>query len=43
MTIAENGTVIDLMQDERYLGLPFVVGEGANSRSKDYLALVEAA
>ncbi|MCC2652802.1 MAG: peptide transporter [Microvirga sp.] len=41
--IASDGTVIDLMQDERYLNLPFVVGEGANARSKDYLALVEAA
>jgi len=41
--IASDGTVIDLMQDERYLDLPFVVGEGANARSKDYLALIEAA
>jgi cell division protein FtsQ len=41
--IASDGTVIDLMQDERYLDLPFVVGEGANARSKDYLALLEAA
>lgn len=41
--IAADGTVIDLMQDERYLDLPFVVGEGANARNKDYLALLEAA
>jgi cell division protein FtsQ len=41
--IAADGTVIDLMQDERYLNLPFVVGEGANTRNKDYLALLEAA
>ncbi len=41
--IAVDGTVIDLMQDERYLDLPFVVGEGANTRSKEYLALLEAA
>jgi len=41
--IAADGTVIDLMQDERYLDLPFVVGEGANTRNKDYLALIEAA
>ena len=41
--IAADGTVIDLMQDERYLNLPFVVGEGANARNKDYLALLEAA
>ena len=41
--IAADGTVIDLMQDERYLNLPFVVGEGANTRNKDYLALLDAA
>ena len=41
--IAEDGTVIDLMQDERYLDLPFVVGEDANKRSTEYLALLEAA
>ena len=29
--IAADGTVIDLMQDERYLDLPLVVGEGANT------------
>ena len=41
--IASDGTVIGLMQDERYVDLPFVVGEGATARSKDYLALLEAA
>ncbi|MCB5177134.1 cell division protein FtsQ/DivIB [Microvirga lenta] len=41
--IAADGTVIDLMQDERFVDLPLVVGEGANMRSKDYLALLEAA
>lgn len=41
--IAEDGTVIDLMQDARYANLPFVVGEEANRRSKDYIALLEAA
>lgn len=41
--IAADGTVIDLMQDERFVDLPFVVGENANVRSKDYLALLEAA
>ncbi|HZH50623.1 MAG TPA: cell division protein FtsQ/DivIB [Microvirga sp.] len=41
--IAADGTVIDLMQDERFVSLPLVVGEGANTRSKDYLALLEAA
>lgn len=41
--IASDGTVIDLMQDERFVDLPFVVGESANVRSKEYLALLEAA
>jgi cell division protein FtsQ len=41
--IASDGTVIDLMQDARYTALPFVVGEQANSRTKEYLALMEAA
>jgi cell division protein FtsQ len=41
--IAADGTVIDLMQDERFVDLPLVVGEGANMRNKDYLALLEAA
>ncbi|WP_230530989.1 cell division protein FtsQ/DivIB [Microvirga roseola] len=41
--IAADGTVVDLMQDARFIGLPFVVGERANTRSKDYLALIEAA
>ncbi len=41
--IASDGTVIDLMQDERFVDLPFVVGESANVRSKEYFALLEAA
>ncbi|SCY69022.1 cell division protein FtsQ/DivIB [Microvirga guangxiensis] len=41
--IAADGTVIDLMQDERFVDLPFVVGENANARSKEYFALLEAA
>jgi cell division protein FtsQ len=41
--IAADGTVIDLMQDERFVDLPFVVGENANSRSKEYFALLDAA
>ena len=35
--IAADGTVIDLMQDERFIGLPLVVGERANLRNNDYL------
>ncbi|MGO4386848.1 cell division protein FtsQ/DivIB [Microvirga sp. 2YAF29] len=41
--IAADGTVIDLMQDERFVDLPFVVGENANTRSKEYFALLDAA
>ncbi|NIX76430.1 cell division protein FtsQ/DivIB [Microvirga terricola] len=41
--IAADGTVIDLMQDGRFVDLPLLVGERANLRSKEYLALLEAA
>jgi hypothetical protein len=41
--VAVDGTAIDLMQDDRFVDLPLVVGERANERTKDYLALIEAA
>lgn len=41
--ISADGTVIDRMRDERFAALPLVVGDQANARSKDYLALLEAA
>lgn len=41
--IAADGTVIDEMRDERYVNLPLVVGEGANARLPEYLAMIEAA
>lgn len=41
--IAADGTVIDLMQDPHLADLPFVVGEQANARNNDYIALLEAA
>lgn len=41
--IAADGTVIDRMHDDRFADLPLVVGEQANTRTKEYLALVEAA
>lgn len=41
--IAADGTVIDQMSDERFLRLPFVVGDKANARLKDYAVLLEAA
>ena len=41
--IAADGTVIDTLRDDRYAGLPLVVGEDANARLTEYLALVAAA
>lgn len=42
--IAADGEVIDLFQpDPRYRTLPHVVGEGADARLEDYLAIVDAA
>ncbi|HEY8160878.1 MAG TPA: cell division protein FtsQ/DivIB [Methylocystis sp.] len=41
--IAEDGVVIDELRDERYLGLPFVVGEGAQQRLPEFLALMRDA
>ena len=41
--VAADGTVIDLFQDARFAGLPLVVGDEANGRAADYLALLEAA
>jgi cell division protein FtsQ len=39
--IAADGTVIDLMRD-KYQALPFVVGEGANARIGEFIALLDA-
>ena len=41
--VAADGTVIDGMRDGHFADLPFVVGEEANGRVKEYLALLEAA
>jgi len=41
--IAADGAVIDTMRDARFVNLPLVVGEEANRRTKDYLALLDAA
>jgi cell division protein FtsQ len=41
--IAADGTVIDAMRDDRYASLPLVVGEDANTKLPEYLALVAAA
>jgi cell division protein FtsQ len=41
--ISLDGAVIDRLQDERFQSLPHVVGEGANLRTREYLALLEHA
>lgn len=41
--VAADGTPLDLMENGRFANLPFVVGDQANTRTKDYLALLEAA
>lgn len=40
--ISEDGVTIDELRDERYLGLPFVVGEGAQKRLPEFLQLLKA-
>jgi cell division protein FtsQ len=39
--IAEDGVAIDELRDERYLGLPFVVGAGAEKRLPEFLQLLQ--
>ncbi len=38
--VADDGVAIDELRDERYLGLPFVVGEGAQKRLPEFLQLM---
>jgi cell division protein FtsQ len=40
--IAADGAPIDEVSDDRYADLPFVVGEGANGQSREFVALLEA-
>jgi cell division protein FtsQ len=40
--IAADGEPIDEARDNRYADLPFVVGEGANTRVREFTALLEA-
>jgi cell division protein FtsQ len=40
--IAADGAPIDEVTDDRYAGLPFVVGEGANGRVREYVQLLDA-
>lgn len=41
--ISEDGVPIDELRDQRYLGLPFVVGEGAQKRLLEFLMLMTRA
>jgi cell division protein FtsQ len=41
--VSKDGAVIDALRDDRFLRLPHVVGEGANARAGEYIALLEAA
>lgn len=41
--VAADGMVVDEVRDERFLDLPFVVGEGAEKRLAEYGRLLEAA
>lgn len=41
--VAADGAVIDQMRDQRFVNLPFVVGEGANERLPEFTALLAAA
>jgi cell division protein FtsQ len=38
--IAADGTVLEPFVEDRYLGLPLVVGRGAEQQAKDFLAIV---
>jgi len=40
--IAADGDAIDAVHDGRYFGLPFVVGDGANDRVREFAALLDA-
>jgi len=39
--IAADGTVLEPFVEDRYLGLPLVVGRGAEKQAKDFLAVVD--
>ena len=40
--VAADGAPIDDVRDGRYAGLPFVVGEGANERAREFASLLDA-
>jgi cell division protein FtsQ len=39
--IADDGTVLEAVAEERYRGLPLVVGSGAERRAKDFIGLLD--
>jgi cell division protein FtsQ len=41
--VATDGAPIDVFQDDKFAGLPFVVGEGANLRIDEFMGLLAAA
>ncbi len=41
--VAEDGVVLGLIRDRRFIHLPFVTGGGANEKLGEYMALLEAA
>lgn len=40
--VASDGTPTEKMRDPRFVNLPLVVGEGANLRAKDFVALIDS-
>lgn len=40
--ISADGTSIDVLRDDRYIDLPFVVGDGANARVQEFERIVAA-
>ena len=40
--VAEDGVVLGLIKDRRFVHLPFVAGDGANEKIGEYMALLEA-
>jgi cell division protein FtsQ len=41
--VGADGAPIDLMTDTRFIGLPFVVGKGANERLPEFMTILSAA
>jgi cell division protein FtsQ len=41
--VSSDGVVIDDVHDDRFVGLPFVVGDGANTKVDEFLKLLDAA